>query len=112
MQYVRESIDFEDKSFALHRWSPDTNQYKGLIQIVHGMTEHIRRYEEFAQYFTNKGFMVFGIDNLGHGETVKLNDGQFGFFDSKDGWTKAVNANKYASKYIKGKYELTNSIWP
>ncbi len=106
MQYVRESIDFEDKSFALHRWSPDTNQYKGIIQIVHGMAEKIKRYEEFAKYFTDKGFMVFGIDNLGHGETVKLNDGQLGFFASKDGWTKAVNANKYASKYIKDKYDL------
>src|SRR6056297_1346627 len=106
MQYVRENIEFEGNSFALHRWSPNINQYKGIIQIIHGMAEHIKRYEEFAKFFTEKGFMVFGIDNLGHGETVKLNDGYFGFFDSKDGWTKAVNANKYASKYIKDNYDL------
>jgi alpha-beta hydrolase superfamily lysophospholipase len=104
MQYVRETIDFDDNIFALHRWIPDTNQFNGMIQIIHGMAEHIKRYEEFAEYFTNKGLIVFGIDNLGHGETVSLNNGEYGYFAKEDGWIKVVNSNKYAAKLMKDRY--------
>lgn len=47
-------------------WEPE-DEVKGVIQIVHGVTEHIMRYEEMAEYFTNKGIAVVGIDLLGHG---------------------------------------------
>lgn len=47
-------------------WEPD-DKVKGVIQIVHGMMEHIMRYEELARFFTNKGIAVVGIDLLGHG---------------------------------------------
>lgn len=41
----------------------------GIIQIVHGMTEHIDRYEAFAEYFTSKGYVVVGHDLEGHGRS-------------------------------------------
>ncbi len=104
MQYVRENIEFEDKVIAFHRWKPDIIDYKGIIQIVHGMAEHVKRYEEFAEYFTNKGFMVCGIDHLGHGETVQLNNGKYGYFAQNNGWIKVVNSNKYISKILKDRY--------
>lgn len=47
----------------------DKSQIKGCIQIVHGMTEHIDRYEEFAEYFTSKGYVVFGNDIISHGRS-------------------------------------------
>jgi len=104
MQYVRENIEFENKYLAFHRWKPDISDYKGIIQIIHGMSEHVKRYEEFAEYFTNRGFLVCGIDQLGHGETVDLNEGILGYFDKKDGWVKAVNSNKFISKIIKERH--------
>lgn len=104
MQYVRENIEFEDNYLAFHRWKPDISDYKGIIQIVHGMAEHVKRYEEFAEYFTDKGFLVCGIDQLGHGETVDLNKGILGYFDKKEGWIKAVNSNKYISKILKDRH--------
>lgn len=30
---------------------PDT-QVIGIIQVIHGVTEHIMRYKDFAEYFT------------------------------------------------------------
>ena len=41
-----------DKKTDIHgvKWLPE-KEVKGIIQIVHGMTEHILRYEEFAEYF-------------------------------------------------------------
>ena len=101
MQYVREDIEFEGKLFALHRWKPDISNYKGMIQIIHGIAEDLSRYEEFVDYFTDKGYTVFGIDQLGHGETVELNNGKLGYFGKKDGWIKVVNSNKYISKLMK-----------
>lgn len=51
-------------------------EIKGVIQIVHGMTEHLDRYEELGEYFTSKGYAVIGNDILGHGRTrtVKVSD--------------------------------------
>ncbi len=104
MQYVRENIEFEDMVFAFHKWKPDISNYKGIIQIIHGMAEHVKRYNEFAEYFTEKGFLVCGIDHLGHGETIQLNEGKYGYFAEKEGWVKVVNSNKYISKILKDRH--------
>ena len=44
---------------------------KAVLQIVHGMVEHIERYDEFARFSNNAGYLVVGHDHVGHGETVK-----------------------------------------
>ena len=31
----------------------------GIFQIVHGITEHMERYEEFAKYFCKKYGMIW-----------------------------------------------------
>ena len=38
------------------------------------MAEHIGRYDEFANYLNAKGFVVFGHDHIGHGESVASKD--------------------------------------
>ena len=43
---------------------------KAVIQIIHGMVEYIERYEDFAKYLTDQGYVVFGHDHLGHGQSV------------------------------------------
>lgn len=40
----------------------DKENLRGMIQICHGMTEHIDRYDDFAEYFTERGYAVFGND--------------------------------------------------
>ena len=42
----------------------------GLFHVVHGMTEHIRRYEAFMAEMAAQGYVCFGFDNLGHGYTA------------------------------------------
>lgn len=53
-------------------WTPEsvTTSPKGIIQITHGMEEHIGRYTEFANYLAQKGFVVCAQDMLGHGLSV------------------------------------------
>ena len=38
---------------------------KAILQISHGMCEHIERYREFAQFMAQHGFVVCGNDHLG-----------------------------------------------
>lgn len=50
-------------------WKTKSNP-KGVIQIVHGMTEYIGRYESLAQYFNGLGCIVCGYDLEGHGDNL------------------------------------------
>ena len=43
---------------------------RGIVQIVHGMSEHIERYAPFAEYLCGKGFAVCANDHIGHGQSV------------------------------------------
>lgn len=58
---------------------------KGLFHIVHGMTEHIARYDRFMRDVASEGYICFGYDNLGHGHTVN-DDSELGYIAKKNGW--------------------------
>ena len=47
-------------------WVPD-GEVKAVLQITHGMTEHMGRYEVFAEYLCPMGIAVAGFDLRGHG---------------------------------------------
>lgn len=83
-----DSRDNETKIHAI-RWIPRKGEIKGVLQIVHGMVEHIDRYDDFANYMAEKGFVVVGNDHLGHGASVKQ-DSDRGYFCKKDGETILV----------------------
>lgn len=89
-------MDQEQLSFAsadgIHRchaqeWLPD-GPPRGVVQIVHGMADHIGRYGEFADTLTAAGYAVLGEDHLGHGRTA--GPGRLGFFSERDGWNTVV----------------------
>ena len=64
-------------------WLPP-GQPRGVLQIVHGVAEHIGRYDHVARFFNDSGLIVCGEDHLGHGRTAR--SGEFGFFASENGW--------------------------
>ena len=43
----------------------------GFFHIVHGMTEHIGRYDKFMTDMADAGYICFGYDNLGNVYTAK-----------------------------------------
>jgi len=53
---------------------------KAVVQLIHGMAEHIQRYDEFARFLNQLGFAVIGHDHLGHGESVQPSAPIYGFF--------------------------------
>ena len=46
------------------------NQPKAVLQIVHGMAEHIERYDRFARYLNQNSILVVGADNASHGKCI------------------------------------------
>lgn len=66
----RESITMRDgKPVWFAFWDELTVPVKGAVVIVHGMAEHIERYDDFAKYLNSRGYIVSGFDDRGHGKT-------------------------------------------
>ena len=70
-------------------WSPEEGEPKAIVQIVHGISEYVNRYDHLARFLADRGYLVCGGDHLGHGRTA-MQDGKFGFFARHDGWTLAA----------------------
>src|SRR5690554_3752508 len=76
---------------------------KGVIQIIHGMNSHAKRYHDFAKKLNQNGYIVFADDHRGHGKTAgedKL--GQVG----KDNFNNCVKDQIEFTKTLKQKYNL------
>ncbi|MCI7571242.1 MAG: alpha/beta hydrolase [Clostridiales bacterium] len=69
-------------------WVPE-GEPKGIVQLVHGMAEHIARYDDFACFLAGHGYLVVGHDHAGHGNSMfgKPNEG---YFADSDGWSCLV----------------------
>lgn len=61
-------------------------ELKGAVLIIHGMSEHRKRYDDFARFLALNGYGVITYDQVGHGESI--ND-MFGYF-GEDGWNHLV----------------------
>jgi len=59
-----------DDGLALHlRVWPAGNPRRGVVVLVHGLGEHIDRYDHVAQRLNALGFAVVGYDHRGHGRS-------------------------------------------
>jgi alpha-beta hydrolase superfamily lysophospholipase len=63
---------------ACVKWSGHQD-IRGVVQIAHGLGEHMGRYAELAQSLVHGEFVVYGNDHRGHGLTAKAS-GNFGDF--------------------------------
>ena len=76
---------------------------KAILQIAHGMTEYIERYDEFARFMVDNGILVVGNDHIGHGKSVDSKD-EWGYFAKKDGSACVVEDMHHLTKIMKKKY--------
>lgn len=75
------------RPLTLYLWQTDA-PCRGVIQLVHGMAEHIARYDRLARALCAAGYTVAGHSHLGHGEDAR--EDELGFFGRKDGWDHLV----------------------
>ena len=59
---------FDNTILQCYLWN-DVKTPKGVVQISHGMAEHARRYDAFAQFLNANGYIVFADDHRAHGMT-------------------------------------------
>lgn len=92
----------DDKKIFLRIWD-DISNIKGAIQIIHGMAEHSDRYDDFARYLNNYGFIVFADDHRGHGRSEE-NKESLGYL-GEDGFNKIVEDEYIITNFIKSNYD-------
>lgn len=100
MNVVEKSVLSTDNKHQLRGkvYLPE-GEAKGYFHIVHGMTEHIGRYDRFMRDMANAGYICFGYDHLGHGATA--GEGELGFIASQNGWQYLCrDVEQFASSVI------------
>ena len=76
-----ERFEFESAdglAIACVKWG-NSRDVRGVVQIAHGLGEHIGRYTKLAETLVEGEFVVYGNDHRGHGLTAKPS-GSFGEF--------------------------------
>ena len=83
-------------------WIPDEEPI-AILQIVHGVTEYIGRYESLARYLSSNGIMVVGADLLGHGLSYIENNKMY--FGPEGSWETVVKDVSQLFNLMKESYE-------
>lgn len=65
-------------------WYDDTQSPSSALLIIHGMLEHIGRYEQIAADLAADGVRVYAYDLRGHGQTTPEQENR-GYFADRDG---------------------------
>ena len=82
-------------------WTPE-GEPKAVVQLIHGIAEHIGRYDEFARFLNAHGYVVAADDHMGHGGSVE--NGVKGYFSG--GWLSAVEDEKRLHDEIAAQYPV------
>lgn len=89
----REEFTFKGKEAVdiyYYRWQvPKEIETKGIFLILHGMAEHSLRYDDFANFLSGHGYVVYAEDHRGHGKTGNSID-RLGYF-GEGGWNLLIN---------------------
>lgn len=81
-------------------WEDDELTPIGIVQLTHGMAEHIARYDDFAKFLASNGFVVCGNDHLGHGKSI-TDRSQIGFMGEYNGDKRLVDDMHILTKIMK-----------
>lgn len=84
-------------------WHPTQGNPKGVVQLVHGISEYIGRYTHFATFLAQQGYLVVGHDHLGHGQTAHSPD-EYGFFTQENGWDYLLQDVDTLQRQIAGQF--------
>ncbi len=76
---------------------------KAVVQIAHGIAEHIDRYEDFMRFLAENGYVAAANDHLGHGKSAE-NPGELGFFAEEDGWNRVLDDMDELRHIMRGQY--------
>lgn len=91
---------FDGKELYTYLWD-DVDAPRGVVQLCHGMCEHLGRYDDFARYLNKNRFIVFGDDHRSYGKT----DNNAGYCEGEY-VGDTVKDLVFINDYLKKKYGL------
>lgn len=86
----------------IHAVIYDCKNPKLILQVLHGMSEHIERYEDFAKFLNNHNIILAGNDHLGHGKSTDI----LGYFGDGDTIEYAVDDVYTLSQKLEEEYKV------
>ncbi len=81
-------------------WAPE-GEPRAIVQLVHGISDYLERYEPFARYLNTLDILVVGEDHMGHGHSFP-EGGTQGYFAG--GWFRAVEDTHRLMKRTMAEY--------
>jgi alpha-beta hydrolase superfamily lysophospholipase len=88
----------DGESICYYRWEANPRvPFKGVVQIVHGLGEHVGRYNHIAHLLQEEGYSVYGNDHRAHGKTAEIKR-LFGYY----------GGNEYFDDCIEDMHVLSN----
>ena len=61
-------IDADGKKLYACKWKTDGEPI-AVVALVHGLSDHVGRFDSFSKFMNKKGIAVYGMDYQGHGES-------------------------------------------
>lgn len=98
-KYIKVKSSDNINTLNVKVYIPDSEPV-GIFQAVHGMTEHLERYDTLLTKVCEKGYFCIIHDHLGHGKTAKEED--LGFIAKKDGWKYLIEDIEIVYKAAQG----------
>ncbi|MBL3715516.1 alpha/beta fold hydrolase [Lactococcus garvieae] len=97
------TLTSSDKQTELNLLHWSLEKPKAVIQLIHGMAEHIERYNDFALYLNSIGFAVVGHDHLGHGYSINKQEPVYGYF-GEEGLKNVITDIHLVKNWAQQKY--------
>ncbi len=82
-------LDHAGASLAYHHQQAEGDE-RGILLISHGLAEHAKRYQRFAEAMAARGYHVYAHDHRGHGETTAP-DAPIGRFARRNGASRVID---------------------
>lgn len=89
----------ENSTIVYYKWGSHEKP-KAIIQLVHGMSEWVGRYDYFANKLVEEGYLVYGNDHYGHGESSENNE-KLGYLTGENRFYTMVEDIKALNDIIK-----------
>ncbi len=103
MKYIESYTSKTRTAIRYYLYEPKVMiRVKGVVQIHHALSDHADRYDHFAKFLQNHGFVVVVSDFVGHGQS--LIDFEQGYFGEKNGILNIVEDMQKLVTITKTKY--------
>lgn len=90
-------------TIAAEIYTPKTGAPRAIVQLSHGMVDHVGRYRYLAEALTNAGFVFAGNCHLGHGRSAG-SESDLGIFAEEGGIDFVLRDLHAMNKYLRAAY--------